>query len=121
SCQLHALCVRGDALIIRSTGGPSSAVQTSMHFACLVGEGLHVLTVQLVDVGREGTEVTGGDVHFGGSPWVGSGFDGNARTCADQPTTTVPVMKGWKEQMYVNVPAVSNSTVAVLPGWIAPA
>jgi hypothetical protein len=47
------LCVPGDALIIRSTGGPTSAVQAAMHLACLVGERLHVLSVQLVDVGRE--------------------------------------------------------------------
>jgi hypothetical protein len=38
-----------------------------------------------------------------------------------QPTTTVPVMKGWNEQRYVKLPAVGNSTVADAPGWMVPA
>src|SRR4051812_8559171 len=33
----------------------------------------------------------------------------------------VPVMKGWKEHMYLNVPAVRNTTAAVPPGSMVPA
>ena len=45
----------------------------------------------------------------------------DSRIGVDQPTTTVPLMNGWNEQMYLKLPAVLNSTVADAPGWIAPA
>ena len=38
-----------------------------------------------------------------------------------EPTTTVPFMKGWNEQMYAKLPAVSKVAVPIAPGSIAPA
>src|SRR3954462_8990465 len=42
-------------------------------------------------------------------------------TLVDQPVTViVPFMNGWKEQMYANVPAVSNVAVPVAPAAMLP-
>src|SRR6185369_2656051 len=108
--QLDALRVAGDRLVVETGRGSSRAVQAAVQFPRLIGERLHVLPMQFVDVGRECAEVPGGDVH--GSPFDFLGV---------QPTVTVPVMNGWNEQMYVKVPAVRNATAADLPGSIAPA
>jgi hypothetical protein len=86
----------GDRLIVDSGRRSARPIQAAVQLPRLVGERLHVLSVHLVDVGGERTEVAGRDVHASPALSWGDLLRGLGN---GQPTATVPVMKGWNEQM----------------------